>query len=138
MKRIYDKLETTQTFAGHRLRLSKAKVLATTTMKYPRQASNICVTHQKSFDYSFFMLAGRRPAKTQAHCDLSCKKSFWRAKESKIGRKSRLHTLFYPDTASPIITSTLILKFRSTFLDPTLKSLTRPFQELYKALWRAL
>ncbi len=57
--------------------------------------------------------------------------------ESKIGRKSQLHTLFYPDAASPIITSTLILKFRSIFLDPTVKSLTRPFPELYKAPWGA-
>ena len=58
MKRIYDKLETTQTFAGHRLRLSKANVLVTTTMKYPRQASNLCVTHQKSFVYSFLCQRG--------------------------------------------------------------------------------
>ena len=57
--------------------------------------------------------------------------------ESKIGRKSQLHTLFYPDAASPIITSTLILKCRSMFLDPTVKSLTRPFPELYKAPWGA-
>ena len=56
---------------------------------------------------------------------------------SKIGRKSRVHTLFYPDAASPIITSTLILKCRSMFLDPTVKSFTRPFPELYKALWGA-